>query len=127
MVFEEHIQRWGYPQSLVYRNDVIAQMKNFALNRPAVVRYELDNLLDVSEDSKSENLKAFYSNKQIYLENTGQKPAVYRLFDISGRCLQAGKLGEGTQTAYPSPISSGILIVQVIIDNEVYIQKLVIY
>jgi hypothetical protein len=127
LVLEEHIQRWSYPQSLDYRNYVITQMKNFALNRPAVVRLELDNLLDVNKGSKSESLKVFYSNKQIYIENPEQKPAVYRFFDISGRCLQTGKLTAGTRAAYPSPLSSGILLVKVIIDNEMQIRKLIVY
>jgi hypothetical protein len=126
-VIPEHIQRWSYPQSIEFRCEVINQMKSFAINRPAVIRSQLDNLLLNNDVAKQEDVKIFYANNQIVVECSDQNRGIYRFFDISGRCLQTGTIQGGDRNIFASPVSSGVLIVQVIIDKDIYTKKVIIH
>jgi len=126
-VISEHIQRWNYPPSTSYRNDVIAQMKNFAVNRQAVVRSELDRLLTTDEMRQDDKFKVYYADKKVIVELSNTKDAGYKFFNISGRCLQTGKLSGGMRNVVASPLKSGMLVVQIISDLHVYSSKLIVY
>ncbi len=126
-LIEEHIQRWNYPPSTAYRYGIITQMKNFAISRQAIVRSELDHLLQTNDNIKPDKLKVYYSGNHIFIEAPKHKPASYRFLDISGRCLESGTLSEGIPNVFTSPIRAGVLLVQVFCDLEIYSYKILVY
>jgi len=127
-VLAEHIQRWQYPQSESVREGYINQIKSFAVARPEQIRQQLSVLVDVPELSDTDkDIRVYYSSGLIYLNLPSDKAGSYRIIDIEGRNLLAGKLNGRNQITLPSPIKAGIVIVQITLEDKTTSEKLVIY
>jgi hypothetical protein len=68
----------------------------------------------------------YCADRVIHILNPRAKITGFRIFDLSGRCLKSGTLYDNSRFAIPSPIPSGILIVQLIQDEKTESHKIVI-
>jgi hypothetical protein len=127
-VLEEHIQRWNYPESIASRDECIAHMKQFAVDRPAVIRHELETIVGYNYQSDSDqNLLVYYSAGQIQISIPLTETVSYRIIDIEGRCLGQGELSGRSQYAIPSPIKAGVMLVQITLSGKVTSKKVVVF